>query len=152
MTINDLLPIALLVVFVWNVILTLLYSKLSRHYNTFTKNTKQKDLLTSLNNLLKNTKQNETGISDLNNRLDQEIKKSRKNFKKIGFKRYNPFTDTGGDQSFVLALLDENNDGFVISSLHSRENTRLYAKSIKAGSSIDQVLSKEEKEILKKIS
>jgi hypothetical protein len=47
--------------------------------------------------------------------------------------RYNPFQDTGGDQSFALALLDKRGDGVVVSSLHSRTMTRFYAKPIKGG-------------------
>lgn len=49
--------------------------------------------------------------------------------------RYNPFRDTGGDQSFAAALLDHRGDGLVISSLHSRTGTRVYAKPIEAGTS-----------------
>jgi len=47
--------------------------------------------------------------------------------------RFNPFSQTGGNQSFSLALLDGNNNGLVISSLHSREGTRIYAKMVKEG-------------------
>ena len=46
---------------------------------------------------------------------------SEKTFQKIGVVRFNPFGDVGGDQSFVIALLDSKNNGFVISSLYSRE-------------------------------
>lgn len=53
----------------------------------------------------------------------------------IGLVRFNPFQETGGDQSFALALLDGRGDGVVISSLHSRAMTRFYAKPVKAGAS-----------------
>ncbi len=49
--------------------------------------------------------------------------------------RYNPFRDTGGDQSFAAAFLDQRGDGVIISSLHSRTSTRVYAKPIVSGSS-----------------
>lgn len=51
----------------------------------------------------------------------------------VGLVRYNPFQETGGDQSFALALLDKKGDGLVMSSLHSRAVTRFYAKPVKAG-------------------
>jgi hypothetical protein len=51
----------------------------------------------------------------------------------VGLVRFNPFQDTGGDQSFALALLDKRGDGVVISSLHTRTSTRMYARPIKAG-------------------
>jgi len=47
--------------------------------------------------------------------------------------RFNPFGDTGGNQSFVLALLDNNNNGVVLSSVHARTGTRVYAKEIRDG-------------------
>jgi hypothetical protein len=70
------------------------------------------------------------------------------NLQKVGFVRFNPFAATGGDQSFSLALLDRKNNGLVLSSLHSRESTRLYAKTLKRGKSIDYELSKEEQKAI----
>jgi len=69
-------------------------------------------------------------------------------FQKIGLVRYNPFEETGGNQSFALALLDANDDGVVVSSLHARAGTRIYAKSLHAGRS-DAALSEEESEALR---
>jgi hypothetical protein len=57
----------------------------------------------------------------------------RRAFQRVGLVRYNPFEETGGNQSFALALLDANGDGWVLSSLHARSGTRVYAKAIKAG-------------------
>lgn len=68
---------------------------------------------------------------------------ARLHFARLGLVRFNPFNDTGGDQSFALAILDSNNDGFVVSSLHSRTGTRLYAKAIFGGES-DMTLGGEE--------
>ena len=45
---------------------------------------------------------------------------------KVGFRRYNPFAETGGDQSFTLSLLDRENTGVVITSLYLREGQRIY--------------------------
>ncbi|HYM84386.1 MAG TPA: DUF4446 family protein, partial [Candidatus Dormibacteraeota bacterium] len=61
---------------------------------------------------------------------------------------YNPFEDTGGNQSFALALLDANLDGFVISSLHARNATRVYAKALARGQASTQ-LSAEEAEAVR---
>src|SRR4029079_6062887 len=49
---------------------------------------------------------------------------------RVGVVRFNPLEDTGGNQSFALALLDSNGDGVVMSSLHSRQATRIYIKTI----------------------
>lgn len=58
--------------------------------------------------------------------------------------RYNPYGDTGGEQSFTLVFLDGKDDGLVLTSLHSRAGTRVYAKPILGGRS-EIELSKEEK-------
>jgi hypothetical protein len=68
---------------------------------------------------------------------------ARRHFDRVGLVRFNPFEDTGGNQSFALALLDGNLDGFVVSSLHSRTGTRIYAKSINGGAA-ETALSAEE--------
>ena len=69
-------------------------------------------------------------------------------FGRVGLVRFNPFEDTGGNQSFALALLDGRGDGFVVSSLHARAGTRVYAKAITRGSS-EANLSAEEGEALR---
>jgi hypothetical protein len=76
---------------------------------------------------------------------------NKNNFQKIGFVRFNPFGDAGGSISFVLALLDAENNGFVISSLHGREGNRVYAKEVKKGESQSQ-LTEEEKGAIKNAS
>ena len=69
-------------------------------------------------------------------------------FGRIGLVRFNPFEDTGGNQSFALALLDGRGDGIVVSSLHARAGTRVYAKAISSGAS-ESALSDEEAEALR---
>lgn len=71
----------------------------------------------------------------------------RRAFQRIGLVRFNPFDDTGGNQSFALVLLDAEDDGLVLSSLHSRTGTRMYAKGI-AGGRPEAALSDEETEAL----
>lgn len=66
---------------------------------------------------------------------------------KVGVVRFNPFADMGGDQSFVIALLDQKNNGIVISSLYNRTNCRFYGKPVIAGRS-EYSLSDEEKEAI----
>jgi hypothetical protein len=73
---------------------------------------------------------------------------NRRSIQRVGLVRYNPFEDTGGNQSFALAVTDAQANGFVISSLHSRTGTRVYAKAINGGRS-DGALSTEEAEALR---
>jgi hypothetical protein len=74
---------------------------------------------------------------------------AQRSIHKVGIVRFNPFKDIGGDQSFALALLDGKNSGLVISSLHTREGTRIYSKPIIQGESGKYTLTEEEKSAIK---
>lgn len=74
---------------------------------------------------------------------------SEKTIQKVNLVRFNPFGDIGGNQSFVIALLDNKNDGIVVSSLFSKEGNRVYSKAIKNGKS-NNFLSVEEKQAISK--
>jgi len=69
-------------------------------------------------------------------------------YQRVGLVRFNPFEDTGGNQSFALALLDGRGTGFVLSSLHARSGTRVYGKAVTAGRA-ESTLSDEETEAVR---
>ena len=69
--------------------------------------------------------------------------RTRRSLQHIGMVRFNPFDDTGSDQSFAIALLDDRRDGVVISSLHGRANTRVFAKPVAAGGSAHNLSDEE---------
>lgn len=133
----------------WLLILTFLFIRLFLHYHKLTKGVSKKNLISSLNQLIAQSKTNADDIKSVADDLKKEIEANKAHLQKIGFNRFNPFTNTGGNQSFAIGLLDENGDGIVISSLHSREATRIYAKPIIKGKSADLGLSAEEKQALK---
>lgn len=80
-------------------------------------------------------------------RMERMEEVSRTSVQKVGFSRFNPFQDTGGDNSFTLALLDNEDNGVIISSLYMRGGTRLYAKQIERGTP-KHPLSDEEQKVL----
>ncbi|KKT30784.1 MAG: hypothetical protein UW41_C0009G0002 [Candidatus Collierbacteria bacterium GW2011_GWC2_44_18] len=133
---------------IWLTIVTFLLVRITIHYNHLTADVSKKDLISSLNHLISTLDQNSDDIKSLQEKLTVEVGENRKHLQRLGFRRYNPFTDTGGDQSFSAAFLDDNGDGIMISSLHSRENTRLYAKKVEGGKVVSQALSKEEQEVI----
>jgi hypothetical protein len=97
--------------------------------------------------LLRRLTRAETKLAYLEPRTDHLEEISKISVQKVGFLRFNPFQDTGGDNSFIAAFLDGKNNGVLISSLYTREGVRLYAKQILAGSSRNH-LSEEEQKIL----
>ncbi len=133
----------------WLIAITIFFIRLHTHYNRLTADVSKKDLISSLNNLISLSADNGDALKKLSEKLDKEITENKNHLQRIGFNRYNPFTDTGGDQSFSTALLDENGNGIVISSLHSRENTRLYAKKVVLGKVESQATSAEEQQVIK---
>ncbi|MDP3784593.1 MAG: DUF4446 family protein [bacterium] len=76
--------------------------------------------------------------------VEQRLKRS---VQYVGVIRFNPFQDSGSDQSFAIALMDEKKNGMVISSLYSREVSRLYAKPLEGGASRYQLSDEEKKSI-----
>ncbi len=87
---------------------------------------------------------------DALNKLQHELEAlGQRTIQKVGVVRYNPFPDTGGDQSFAIALLDSLGNGVILSSLHSRTDTRVFAKPVQRGRSRYQ-LSDEEQDAIKK--
>ena len=93
------------------------------------------------NKFLKNsTEKNKKDIKAL-------FKNMESTYQKMGLVKYDAFSQMGGQLSFCLALLDENNNGFIINSVHSTEGCYSYTKEIKHGeSAID--LGTEEAEAL----
>ena len=79
--------------------------------------------------------------------LEEEAKKSRDSLQKVGMVRFNPFGEIGGDQSFCIAVLNNNNDGFVITSHYGREANRVYAKPVSQGKSQYQLSTEERRAI-----
>ena len=140
----------LVAVFVWLAVVTALLVQMMQHYQRLTQGITKKDLKNVLTMLLDKNDEQGIKMKDLNTALSDLKSKSRSHIQKVGFVRFNPFpTTTGGDQSFVLSLLDETDTGFVLSSLHSRDTTRFYAKTVKNGRASGHELSKEEIKAIK---
>ena len=87
-------------------------------------------------------------LDDLNTMTEYLEQRTRGSLQHIGLVRFNPFQDTGSDQSFAIAMLDDRRDGIVISSLHGRANTRVFAKPVENGTS-RHALSDEEADAIR---
>ncbi|CAN5537921.1 DUF4446 family protein [soil metagenome] len=87
----------------------------------------------------------------LTSRLGDLEKKTRKAKRFAGLVRYDAFEDVGGEQSFALALYDDEGDGVVVSSLVGRADCRVYAKPLVGGQS-ERALSQEERRAIREAS
>jgi len=91
----------------------------------------------------------ETQIKDIFSKIKNLENISEITIRKIGLVRFNPFNGMGGNQSFTVAILDNKNNGFIISSLFTNDGNRVYGKTVKGGES-DYTLSGEEQEAIDK--
>ena len=137
------------VIFFWLAFLSVIFYNLFNHYQKLTKGISKKDLKSVLDELLKNFDKEAVKIDNLNREIQKLQKENLYNIQKVGLVRFNPFEETGGNQSFSLALLDGEESGLVLTSLHSREMTRIYSKPVKKGKAEGFELSAEEKQAVK---
>lgn len=141
------LGVVLVVFFFWNIYLSVGLLKIKKRTRSFFASNEAKDLEEIIYKQIKKTNEVDAGIEKIieeNKKINQEIKKCVQN---IGFVRFNPFGDVGGNQSFAIAFLDRHLNGVTILSLYSRDGVKVYAKQIVEGKS-EQALSEEEKEAM----
>ncbi len=148
MNINQIILILLGIITIWLIFLSFIFFKLSSHYNKLLKATSRHTLQSLLEMILSSHDNTKKDIDILKERYDKIEEEGKKHIQKLGLLRFNPFKDTGGDQSFILSLTDSEENGVIISGLYSRAGTRWYAKKIKNGKGTDHDLSEEEKRAL----
>lgn len=127
------LAVIILILLILNIINMCSISKLKRKYDKFMQGKNAKSLESEIvalfddNKFIKNAvDKNKKDISTLYHKLESS-------FQKIGIIKYDAFNQMGGKLSFCLALLDENNNGFILNSVHSTEGCYSYTKEIENG-------------------
>ena len=123
------------------------YNRLKSSYSSFMRGKDGKNLEESIlekfsevDGLAKLTRQSRQDIKELYRKVDS-------NFQKFGIVKYDAFNEMGGKLSFSLAMLDGNNNGWVVNAMHSREGCYTYIKEIVKGESYVE-LAEEETEAL----
>lgn len=136
----------LLITIIWLIIRTNRLESIRKHFYSsgLKKNlemvlAEHNELLIEVQKHLSNTDQQIINIRDLN----------KNNFQKMGFVRFSAFGEAG-NLSFALALLDDHDNGLLISSLHGRDSSQIYAKDIKNGKTKAK-LTEEETQALNQI-
>jgi hypothetical protein len=103
------------------------------------------DLKKVLEKVLAKGNENTKSIKDLEGQIRQLEEEGKFHIQKVGFVRFNPFKELGGDHSFSIAILDQEDTGVIITSLHARDRTRVYIKDIKKGKCQLELSAEEEK-------
>lgn len=142
------LTVGVIFLLLLNIISQIRISSITKKYNRLVEGVEEaslEDLIFEYIDEVKDMKKETEAIKNMCDKLDSKLKFA---VQKVGFLRYNAFNDVGSDLSFSVALLDDNLNGFVISSLFGRNECNTYAKPIFNGKS-NYTLSDEEIEAIK---
>ena len=121
---------------------------LEEHYALVMRGVEGRDLAAALDAHLRRLAADEGRIAALEGRAENLDGRLRRAITRVRLLRYRAFEDAGGDQSFALALLDEGNDGAVVSGIHGRGGVRLYAKPVAGGQSQYNLTAEEARAIV----
>ena len=138
------------VVFIGIVInLQMKHKRMQEKYQIFMRGKDGKSLEKGFLEQFKTVEKLERAVKQNTRDIDTIYKRMKTHYQKIGIVRYDAFQEMGGNLSFVLTMLDENNNGWVFNAMHSREGCYTYIKEIIKGESYME-LGEEERESLKK--
>lgn len=125
-------------------------NKIERKYNTFISKFNDKNSIEeTLNNyiqLVKRVNEDNKIIHANCLNLERQLQKCNQ---RVGLVRYNAFDDVGSDLSFALAVLDNENNGFVLNAIYARTSNNIYAKPIENGTSRYELSEEEIKAVSK---
>jgi len=147
--INFILIGAILFFIIWLIFIEVRLRKANIRISKFFKGKKADDLEEVIFEILKREKNNEKAIKEIYEKIQNIDSRLLNSIQKVGILRYNPYKEIGGNQSFSIALLDEKQNGFILTSYHQRGGTRVYLKPIEGGRS-EFTLTEEEKEVINK--
>src|SRR5258706_869317 len=134
---------------IWLIVISIVIYRIFALFNKLTKGVEVTDLKKVLEKVLAQEIENKKEVNNLLKRVSAQEEAGKLHIQKVGLVRFNPFKEMGGDHSFSLSILDGEDSGFVITSLHTRDRTRVYMKRVLKGKG-DIELSEEEKSAVSK--
>ncbi|MEK7616684.1 MAG: DUF4446 family protein [Patescibacteria group bacterium] len=142
--------LAVAVIFIWLGILSFMIWKQQNFLRALFPKSGERDIRIKFEEVVKLVNEFKGDLKGLEEKLLQLDKQGVNHIQKVSLLRYNPYDDTGGNISFSLALLNEGGSGIVVTSLHARNGTRIFAKPVIEGKGQKYQFSKEEKAVLEK--
>lgn len=118
---------------------------LKKSYGEFMSGTGVNDLEQIIIHMKERINEQEQNYLTLKKNVEHQNEVLKRKKGNVGLIRYNAFADHGSDLSFSVAIVDDQEDGMVLSGLHSRDQTFAYAKPLKQGQS-EYLLTPEEKQ------
>lgn len=139
------LAIIIMVLIILNIVNMCTIFKLKKKYKKFMQGKNAKSLENEIIGLFEDNKFIKNSVEKNKKDIRTLYHKFESAFQKIGIIKYDAFNQMGGKLSFCLALLDENNNGFILNSVHSTEGCYSYTKEIEKGSCKISLGEEEEK-------
>lgn len=136
--------------FGWLVVLSFVVYKTRNHYIQLTSRTRRRSIDDILDEVLRQGEVAGHNQEALKKELDEVKSHLQGSYQKMGLIRFNAFGKSEGEQSFVLALLNDLGNGVVINFIYIHEGIRVYAKKVTEGKGESHELSVEEKEAVTK--
>ena len=143
------LTVFLLILLILVIVMMCKFSKLKKKYEKFMSGKDAKSLEKDIIGLYEDNKFLKITVDKNKKDIRTLYKKFETSYQKCGIVKYDAFQQMGGQLSFSLALLNENNDGFVLNSVHSTDGCYSYTKEIRNGECVIS-LGEEEKQALDK--
>lgn len=125
------------------------YKRLLRSYSTFMRGKNGKDLEKSIFKKFEQLEEISQQVDQNKAQIQEIFRQMEGHYQKAGIVKYDAFQEMGGTLSFVLTMLDSNNNGWIFNAMHSREGCYTYIKEIIKGESYIE-LSEEERQCLEK--
>lgn len=134
----------------WLGIISALLIRMISHYNMLSRGVTSTGLTDALSEILRSAGVLKSRVDVMDKQVQTLTTEGDLHVQRIGIVRFNPFADTGGAQSFSIALLDRGGSGVVMTSLYGRSGNRWYVKDVVNGKGQDIALSKEEEAAIHK--
>ncbi|MEY8521986.1 DUF4446 family protein [bacterium 1XD8-76] len=123
----------LLIILIMLIVLTVKYTKVKKRYDKFMRGKNAASLEDDMNGVFEDMKLLKNNVDKNRKDIRALYKNMGKTFQKLGIVKYDAFKQMGGQLSFSLALLDENDNGFILNSVHSSEGCYSYTKEVRNG-------------------
>lgn len=123
----------ILILLIIVIVQTVKISKLSKRYKAFMSGKNAKSLEKDIEGIFEDNKFIKASMEKNRKDIQSLYRKFEGAFQRVGIVKYDAFSQMGGQLSFSLALLDENDNGFILNSVHGADGCYSYTKEIKHG-------------------
>ena len=141
-----------LVFFMLHIIQSSRISKLMKKYEAFMEGKDATNLADAIEENFQQMEKLESSYQDAEVKMDKALSGITSTFHKLGIVKYDAFKEMGGNLSFALCLLDDNNNGFILNTMHGRESSYTYIKEIENGTAYSTLGEEEKQAFLQKVT